>query len=176
MVILIETYWRRVGTLSVRNKGTSSPGKSLANSILTWHLCLAAWQTFVRVCVLSYFSHIRLLDCSPPGSSVHGILQARFLQNGLPCPPLGDLPNPRDQTCVSYSPVLADGFFTTSASWEAWHTSVGVWVHFSIPEGLEGWCYLPSRVPDSLLVNTLGHPTQPTFFHFHAINPQCKFG
>ena len=92
MVILIETYWRRVGTLSLRNKGTSSPGKSLANSILTWHLCLAAWQTFVRVCVLSYFSHIRLLDCSPPGSSVHGILQARFLQNGLPCPPLGDLP------------------------------------------------------------------------------------
>ena len=34
-----------------------------------------------------------LMDCSPPGSSVHGILQARGLE-WVPCPPLGDLPNP----------------------------------------------------------------------------------
>ena len=33
------------------------------------------------------------MDCSPPGSSVHGILQARIL-GGLPFPPPGDLPNP----------------------------------------------------------------------------------
>ena len=31
------------------------------------------------------------MDCSPPGSSVHGILQARIL---LPFPTPGDLPNP----------------------------------------------------------------------------------
>ena len=30
------------------------------------------------------------MDCSPPGSSVHGILQARIL-TGLPCSPLGRL-------------------------------------------------------------------------------------
>ena len=30
--------------------------------------------------------------CSPPGSSVHGILQARYW-SGWPCPPPGDLPN-----------------------------------------------------------------------------------
>ena len=29
------------------------------------------------------------MDCSPPGSSVHGIFQA-----GIPCPSPGDLPNP----------------------------------------------------------------------------------
>ena len=34
------------------------------------------------------------MDCSPPGSSVHGILQARIL-SGLPFPSPGDLPNPR---------------------------------------------------------------------------------
>ena len=34
-----------------------------------------------------------LMDCSPPGSSVHGILQARILE-WLPCPPQADLPNP----------------------------------------------------------------------------------
>ena len=33
------------------------------------------------------------MDCSPPGSSVHGNLQAR-LWSGLPCPPPGDLSNP----------------------------------------------------------------------------------
>ena len=33
------------------------------------------------------------MDCSPPGSSVHGILQAGVLE-WLPCPPAGDLPNP----------------------------------------------------------------------------------
>ena len=32
------------------------------------------------------------MDCSPPGCSVCGILQARILE--LPCPPPGDLPNP----------------------------------------------------------------------------------
>ena len=33
------------------------------------------------------------MDCSPPGSSVHGILQARVLER-LPCLPPGDLPDP----------------------------------------------------------------------------------
>ena len=33
------------------------------------------------------------VDCSPPGSSVHGILQARVL-GGLPFPSPGDLPDP----------------------------------------------------------------------------------
>ena len=33
------------------------------------------------------------IDCSPPGSSVHGIFQAR-IWSGLPFPSPGDLPNP----------------------------------------------------------------------------------
>ena len=33
------------------------------------------------------------VDCHPPGSSLHGVLQARNW-SGLPCPPPGDLPNP----------------------------------------------------------------------------------
>ena len=32
------------------------------------------------------------IDCSPPSSSVHGILQARILE--WVAPPPGDLPNP----------------------------------------------------------------------------------
>ena len=37
----------------------------------------------------------------------------------LLCPPPGDLPNPGNQTHISYSPGLTGGFFTTSATWEA---------------------------------------------------------
>ena len=33
------------------------------------------------------------MDCSPPGFSVHGVLQAR-IQVRLPCPSPGDLPDP----------------------------------------------------------------------------------
>ena len=47
--------------------------------------------------------------CSPPGSSVHGILQARILLSGLPFPPPGDLPDPGIEPVC---PVLACGFFT----------------------------------------------------------------
>ena len=41
-------------------------------------------------------SHVQLcdsMDCSPPGSSVHGIFQAGYW-SGLPFPPAGDLPDP----------------------------------------------------------------------------------
>ena len=39
--------------------------------------------------------------------------------SGLPCPPPGDLPNPRKELLSLRSPALAGGFFTTSATWEA---------------------------------------------------------
>ena len=39
--------------------------------------------------------------------------------NGLPCPPLGDLPIPGIEPASLTSPALAGGFFTTSATWEA---------------------------------------------------------
>ena len=54
------------------------------------------------------------MDYSPPGCSVHGILQA-----GLPYPPPGDLPDSGIEPMSLLSPALAGGFFTTSAIWEA---------------------------------------------------------
>ena len=38
---------------------------------------------------------------------------------GLPCPSPGDLPNPGIKPTSPVSPALADGFFTTSTTWEA---------------------------------------------------------
>ena len=60
------------------------------------------------------------MDCSPPGSFVHGILQARVLE-WIVMPPPEDFSNPGIEPTSLTSPVLAGGFFTTSATWEA-HT------------------------------------------------------
>ena len=52
------------------------------------------------------------MDCSPPCSSVHRVLQARH-GSGLPCPPPGDLPDLGIEPMSLMSPALAGGFFTT---------------------------------------------------------------
>ena len=60
------------------------------------------------------------MDCSPPGSSVHGILQAGIaMEARLPCPPPGDLPDPGIEPMSLTPPALAGGFFTPSTTWEA---------------------------------------------------------
>ena len=45
------------------------------------------------------------LDCSPPGSSVHGIFQARILE-WVACPPPGDLPDPGIEPESTMSPAF----------------------------------------------------------------------
>ena len=75
-----------------------------------------------RECVLSHFSGIRLcdpMDCSPPGFSVHGILQARM---GVGCHFLLQeifSPYPGIELASIRSPALAGRFFTDSATWKA---------------------------------------------------------
>ena len=63
-------------------------------------LCLVA-QSCPTVC-----NHT---DCSPPGSFVHGILQARLLE-WVAMPSSRGSSHPRDQTQVS---DIAGGFFTS---------------------------------------------------------------
>ena len=53
-------------------------------------------------------------DCSPPDSSVHGILQARIL-GWVAMPSSGDLANPEIQPRSLTVPALVGGFFTTRA-------------------------------------------------------------
>ena len=48
------------------------------------------------------------MDCSPPGSSVHGILQAGYW-SGLPLPPPGDLLDPGIKPTSLMSPALQVG-------------------------------------------------------------------
>ena len=67
------------------------------------------------VCLFSHQSRLILcnpMDYSPPGSSVHGVSQAR-IQSGLPFPSPGVLPDPGVRPESPAFPALADGFFTT---------------------------------------------------------------
>ena len=58
------------------------------------------------------------MDGSPPGSFVHGILQARILEC-VAMPSSRGLPDPGIEPASLVSPALAGGFFTPSAIWKA---------------------------------------------------------
>ena len=69
---------------------------------------------YVCVCVCSVVQSCLTLydamDCSPPGSSVHGIFKARILE-WLPFPSPGELPNPEIECVPPVSPDLHVGIF-----------------------------------------------------------------
>ena len=73
-------------------------------------------------CVLSLFSHVQLF-VTPWIVARQAPLSMGFSRhqywNGVPFPSLGYLPDPRIKPASLMSLVLAGGFFTTSASWEA---------------------------------------------------------
>ena len=54
------------------------------------------------------------MDCSPPGSSAHGILQGK--NTGVGCH--GALPDTGIEPVSLMSPALAERFFTISTTWE----------------------------------------------------------
>ena len=65
----------------------------------------------------------RLTLCGPWTAAYQAPLSMAFSRqeywSGLPFPSPGDLPNPGIKPMSLTSPELADGFFTTSATWEA---------------------------------------------------------
>ena len=75
---------------------------------------LCMWAKLLQSCPTVYDP----MDCNLPGSSVHGILQARILEP-IAIPFSRNLPNPGIEPASLRSPALAGGFFTTSAIWEA---------------------------------------------------------
>ena len=105
------------------------------SSFLAWRIPMdrgAWWATFrvcVCVCVCLCAQSLQLcptlcnpMDCSPPGFSVHGILQARTLEwvamsssRGSSCP--------RDQTCIS---CIACKFFTAEPPGKPSYSSWGL--------------------------------------------------
>ena len=72
--------------------------------------------------VLRHFSRVLLL-VTPWTVACQAPLSMGFSRHeswsGLPFPSPGDLPDPGIELASLPSPALADGFFTTSATWEA---------------------------------------------------------
>ena len=119
------------------------------------------------------------MGCSPPGSSVHGILQARISWSRLPCPPPGDLSDPGIKP---ESLALAGGFFTTEPQGNPIHmhsvqfssvaqscstlcdpmnrSTPGLPVHHQLPEFTQTHIH---RVSDAIqLSHSLSSPSPPT--------------
>ena len=72
--------------------------------------------------MLPCFSHVRLFvtlwTVAHQAPLSMGFCRQEYW-SGLPCPPLGNLPNPGIEPVSLTSPALAGGFFTTSTTWEA---------------------------------------------------------
>ena len=66
------------------------------------------------------------MDCSPPGSSVLGILQAGVLE-WVAMPFSRGSSRPKNLTRGSYVSCIGRQFFTISATWKAPHRAQGQW-------------------------------------------------
>ena len=82
-------------------------------------ICPKSWRLNSSMCLVSQscLALCDAVDCSPPSSSVHEILQARILEWVASIPP-GALPNPETEPTVSCFSCIAGEFFTTSATFK----------------------------------------------------------
>ena len=65
-------------------------------------------------------------DCSPNQAPLSMGFPRQEYWSAFPFPPLVKLPNPGIKSTYLASPALADGFFTTSYTWEALFQNVCV--------------------------------------------------
>ena len=121
----------RKSLLSVNNDvlewGHHRSGKWKVCLFPTPHSMTSGWQTEIRHDGVLYV-HAKLLqqcptlcdpmDCSPPGSSVHGFSRQEYW-SGFPSP--GDLPNPGLRPMSLTSPALSGRFFTTGKPGVIYH-------------------------------------------------------
>ena len=110
-------------------------------------------------CVLSLFCRVWVfetpMDCSTPGSSVHGILQARILE-WVAIPSCRGSSWPRHHTCIFYVSCIGRWVFTTSTTWKALGS---ISPTLTANRGTKRW--LPSRI-GTLMGNEARWVTSPT--------------
>ena len=91
---------------------------------------------FVCVCVShSVMSYSSQLTVAHQALLFMGFFRQEYW-SGLPCPSPGDFPNPGSEPTSLMSHVLAGGFFTTSATWEARQGRT---------QSHSKWCFAPSQ-------------------------------
>ena len=92
------------------SSGRFQKGQSIVRDDISSHVALVdIWD---KIPNLSCPTCCNPMDCSPPGSSVHGILQARILE-WVTLPSSRGSSWPRDQTHISWVSWIAGRFFTT---------------------------------------------------------------
>ena len=99
------------------------------------------------------------MDCSPPGSSVHGISQARILEWVTICSSRGSY-QPRDQTFVSYVSCIGRRILSRSTTWKA-----QIWESLWIDDELAGVSFYQflrdSWIPLMILLDCVKLSLQP---------------
>ena len=90
-------------------------------SACPFHSDTASARSVTQSCLIRRDS----IDCSSPGSAVHGTVQARILE-WVAKPSSRGPSRPRDRTQVCYVSCIAGKFFTTSATWEAQHATTNI--------------------------------------------------
>ena len=118
-------------------------------------LCVKSLQSCLTIC--------DPMDCSPPGYSVHGILQAGTLE-GVGMPTSMASSPPRHPVSL-LPPELAGRFFTTSTTWRRrqWHPTPVL-----LPGKSHGWRSLVGCSPWGCESRTWLSDFTFTF-HFHAL-------
>ena len=103
---------------------TELPGKLKIRTLgLTYTLCRVP-SLFAQSCPIL----CNPMDCSPPGSSVHGILQARILEWVA----MSSMPNPGIGPMSLVSPILTGVFFISHDTWEIQSTSRHAAIYLTI--------------------------------------------
>ena len=109
-------------SIFVGPRGWEADGTCDAQPSCLLHSCLSSLAlslpSSLWACTKSFQSCLTLCDpmyCSPPGSSVHGILQAIMLE-WIAMPFSRGSSQPRDWSCVSFVSCIAGRFFTNCAT------------------------------------------------------------
>ena len=117
------------------------------------------------VCVKSFQLCLTLcdpMDHSLPGSSVHGILQARILEGVAICFSWGSSwLRDQNQTLSLMSPALAGRFFTTSITWEAHQLMLPVQITMSF---FHFWSFLHQHPSQICIISTLSQYITLTYY------------
>ena len=104
----------------------TDPAPHFLPTFITGHSSTVTLTYSFQKPLLVVFNHCHvwlvcnLVDCSPPGSSVHGISKARILE-WVAISSSRVLPNPGIKSMSPVFPTLAGGFFTIESAWETPH-------------------------------------------------------
>ena len=111
-----------IGRQSLNHRTAREVPLSKSEIFISTLLCLVT-QSCLTLC--------NPVDCSPPGPSIHGILQARILE-WVPMPSSRGSSQPRDGTCVSCSSCFSRCILSHCATWETHVHPGGIIIFFDL--------------------------------------------